>query len=92
MVGLMATGLFATATPASAETVQQDTPSPSAVCGYYETTATAWYEHCGSGRIWIEVDFSGLRGNELRCVGPGRTDLGGARAVNNAWYVGRTCN
>ncbi|MFE1400327.1 DUF6355 family natural product biosynthesis protein [Nocardiopsis dassonvillei] len=88
--GLMAAGLFA-ASPASAETSPQEAPAPTQVCGYYETAVTAWYNHCGNTNVWVYIDYTWPKGDRERCLPPGRSDIGGAREVTNAWYTGRTC-
>ncbi|WP_412566555.1 DUF6355 family natural product biosynthesis protein [Streptomyces chartreusis] len=64
-------------------------------CGWYtDWTATAWYNHCGTGKVVIYVDLLSVGGSSEgyeRCVGPGDTWLGSWPGVQGAWYVGRTC-
>ncbi|WP_073760408.1 DUF6355 family natural product biosynthesis protein [Streptomyces sp. CB03234] len=86
-VALSGTTLLAASPPAGAEgTVRK--------CGYYEDAVTAWYNHCTSdgSHIWVYIDRAWPYGDVERCLGPGITDIGGAREVNNAWYSGRLCN
>ncbi|POX57255.1 hypothetical protein C3489_00615 [Streptomyces sp. Ru71] len=71
----------ATATPAAADP-----------CGFYETSADAYYNHCTSdgSRVVIKVEAAWADDYE-RCVAPGRTWLGSASGIQGAHYVGRTC-
>jgi hypothetical protein len=68
------------------------TPSAADPCGFYETSADAYYNHCTSdgSRVVIKVRVAGASDYE-RCVGPGRTWLGSASKIQGAHYVGRTC-
>lgn len=61
------------------------------VCGYYEDSVTAWYNHCGDTHVLIYVDATWPRDDWYWCIGPGLWDIGGAGAVNNAWYAGQLC-
>jgi hypothetical protein len=85
-----------TPTNATASTVHNnghDTVLPSP-CGWYtDWTATAWYNHCGPGRVVIHVDVINAGGwpDYDKCVGPGDTWLGSWPNVQGAWYAGRTC-
>ncbi|MBW5425760.1 hypothetical protein GKQ77_30070 [Streptomyces sp. BG9H] len=70
------------------------TASPAAAnpCGFYETHADAYYNHCTSdgSRVVIHVRVA-LAPDYERCVAPGRTWLGSASKIQGAHYVGRTC-
>lgn len=57
-------------------------------CGYYETGDTAYYGHCGSNRIIIEIDLDWTTTERYQCVGPGETNLGSTDDIDYAHYVG----
>ncbi|WP_221352151.1 DUF6355 family natural product biosynthesis protein [Streptomyces beigongshangae] len=59
-------------------------------CGYYETSDTAYYGHCGSGSVIIEIDINWSYEEEYRCVGQGETTLGTASRIVYAHSIG-TC-
>ncbi|MFJ8085796.1 DUF6355 family natural product biosynthesis protein [Streptomyces sp. NPDC096205] len=67
-------------------------PAAADPCGFYETSADAYYNHCTSdgSRVVIKVEVALARDYE-RCVAPGRTWLGSAGEIQGAYYVGRTC-
>ncbi|MFI6033609.1 DUF6355 family natural product biosynthesis protein [Streptomyces sp. NPDC051315] len=67
-------------------------PAAADPCGYYETSADAFYNHCTSdgSRVVIKVEVAWGPDYE-RCVGPGRSWLGSAEKIQGAYYVGRTC-
>ncbi|GHC66139.1 DUF6355 family natural product biosynthesis protein [Streptomyces flavofungini] len=68
------------------------TPAAADPCGFYETSADAFYNHCTSdgSRVVIEVRVA-MAPDYERCVGPGKTWLGSASKIQGAHYVGRTC-
>ncbi|MFD0414579.1 DUF6355 family natural product biosynthesis protein [Streptomyces sp. NPDC127108] len=68
------------------------TPAAADPCGFYETSADAFYNHCTSdgSRVVIEVRVS-MAPDYERCVGPGKTWLGSASKIQGAHYVNRTC-
>ncbi|GGO45101.1 MULTISPECIES: DUF6355 family natural product biosynthesis protein [Streptomyces] len=90
---LVTTALAATAlafTSLGAVTVTA-TPAAADPCGFYETSADAFYNHCASDtRVVIHVRVA-LAPDYERCVGPGKTWLGSASKIQGAHYVGRTC-
>ncbi len=57
-------------------------------CGYYETGTEAFYGHCGTGRIMIEIDKDWTWNSDFLCVGPGETRLGSVDDYDNAWSIG----
>ncbi|MFD5269005.1 DUF6355 family natural product biosynthesis protein [Streptomyces sp. NPDC058335] len=57
-------------------------------CGYYEAGDYAYYGHCGSGNVIIEIDWDSSWEESWWCVGPGETQLGRAEDVDFAHYVG----
>jgi hypothetical protein len=67
-------------------------PAAADPCGFYETSADAYYNHCTSdgSHVVIKVQVA-LASDYERCVGPGRTWLGSASKIQGAYYVGRTC-
>lgn len=67
-------------------------PSAAAPCGFYKTSADAFYQHCTSdgSHVVIKVEVAHASDYE-RCVAPGRTWLGSASKIQGAHYVGRTC-
>jgi hypothetical protein len=68
------------------------TPAAADPCGFYETSADAFYRHCTSdgSHVVIKVEVAHAADYE-RCVAPGRTWLGSAAKIQGAHYVGRTC-
>lgn len=68
------------------------TPAAADPCGFYETSADAFYNHCTSdgSHIVIKVEVAHAADYE-RCVGPGNTWLGSASKIQGAHYVNRTC-
>lgn len=68
------------------------TPAAADPCGFYETSADAYYNHCtGDGsRVVIQVRVA-MAPDYEKCVGPGTTWLGSAGKIQGAHYVGRTC-
>ncbi|SDN55196.1 hypothetical protein SAMN04487981_105412 [Streptomyces sp. cf386] len=68
------------------------TPAAADPCGFYETSADAFYNHCTSdgSRVVIKVEVA-LAPDYERCVAPGKTWLGSADKIQGAYYVGRTC-
>ncbi|MGM1060909.1 DUF6355 family natural product biosynthesis protein [Saccharothrix sp. Mg75] len=66
-------------------------------CGWYAPNRNAYYVHCGSGRISINVEFWwGAGATRSICVWPGTTNLsthpslqGGL--ITYAYYNGRGC-
>ncbi|PAZ10068.1 hypothetical protein CLM62_42180 [Streptomyces sp. SA15] len=70
------------------------TASPAAAdpCGFFETSADAYYNHCTSdgSRVVIKVEVA-LAPDYERCVAPGKTWLGSASKIQGAYYIGRTC-
>jgi hypothetical protein len=81
---LVLTSLTAVTTHAS--------PAAADPCGFYETSADAFYNHCTSdgSRVVIQVEVA-LAPDYERCVAPGKTWLGSAAKIQGAYYVGRTC-
>ncbi|SBT90755.1 hypothetical protein GA0115233_10224 [Streptomyces sp. DI166] len=67
-------------------------PAAADPCGFYETHADAFYNHCTSdgSSVVIKVQVA-LAPDYERCVGPGRSWLGSASKIQGAYYVGRTC-
>jgi hypothetical protein len=67
-------------------------PAAADPCGFYKTSADAYYNHCTSdgSRVVIKVEVPFASDYE-RCVAPGRTWLGSASKIQGASYVGRTC-
>lgn len=63
-----------------------------ATCGYYSSGGYSYYNHCGSGNAYIQIDQ--VVGNYEQCVGPGTTLLrkndGGIYQITNAFYL-RSC-
>lgn len=57
-------------------------------CGYYEAGGTAYYGHCGTNRIIIEIDLDWTTTERYQCVGPGETNLGSTDDIDYAHYVG----
>ena len=43
-------------------------------CGFYQDPYYAYYNHCGSGNVKIQIDMN--FGNRTQCVSPGVTNLG----------------
>lgn len=70
----------------------QATPAAADPCGFFETSADAFYNHCTSdgSRVVIKVEVA-LAPDYERCVAPGKTWLGSADKIQGAYYVGRTC-
>lgn len=60
-------------------------------CGYYETQTDAYYGHCGSGWVKIQVDIDWWPTDIKRCVPPGETHLGATSEIDNAWAIPGTC-
>ena len=87
-LGVAAVGTAIVAAPASA--VPAADPAPQ--CGYYVSDGYSWYNHCGSGNAYIQIDQ--VLGHYEQCVGPGSTLLrkndGGLYAITNAFYL-RPC-
>ncbi|MEU5692376.1 DUF6355 family natural product biosynthesis protein [Actinosynnema sp. NPDC020468] len=88
-LGLVFTGVSAIASPAAqvGEVAGSATnallPNP---CGFWEDHTTAYYTHCGTNCIWIIVDYSSGPNEYKKIFGNGTVDIGGAAAVDNAWY------
>ncbi|MGY0236747.1 DUF6355 family natural product biosynthesis protein [Longispora urticae] len=76
--------------PTAAVAAPTDASAPASariqVCGFYETHSTAYYNHCGDAPIWIVVDYASGPNQYRQICGRGVTDIGGAGAVDNAWY------
>lgn len=60
-------------------------------CGYYETQTDAYYGHCGSTWVKIQVDIDWWPTDIKRCVRPGETHLGTTGEIDNAWAIPGTC-
>ncbi|MFC6091636.1 DUF6355 family natural product biosynthesis protein [Saccharothrix lopnurensis] len=66
-------------------------------CGWHALNANAYYIHCGSGRISINVEFWwGVGATRSICVWPGKTLLSSHPALQGgmityAYYNGRGC-
>lgn len=60
-------------------------------CGYYETQTDAYYGHCGSTWVKIQVDIDWWPTDIKRCVPPGETHLGTTDGIDNAWAIPGTC-
>jgi hypothetical protein len=67
-------------------------PARATPCGFYETSADAFYNHCSSdgSNIVIKVEVAWAPDYE-RCVAPGRSWLGSADKIQGAYYTGRGC-
>ncbi|MEU4803203.1 DUF6355 family natural product biosynthesis protein [Actinosynnema sp. NPDC023587] len=90
-VGFAALGLVFTAVPAIATPVTETGAVTSEVkgvdaCGFWENHSTAYYTHCSTNCIWIVVDYSSGPNQYKQIPGYGDHDIGGAGAVDNAWY------
>jgi hypothetical protein len=60
---------------------------PANPCGFYKTSVTAFYNHCGPTQVRIHMDeYKGKTDN--MCVQPGDHPIGEASAVENAYYIG----
>lgn len=57
-------------------------------CGYYETQTVAYYSHCGTGHVKIEVDLSWTRREVYWCLPPGEHRIGPADEIDNAYAIG----
>ncbi|WP_413755251.1 DUF6355 family natural product biosynthesis protein [Streptomyces sp. MMBL 11-3] len=57
-------------------------------CGYYETSDTAYYGHCGSRNAIIEIDLDWTTTERYQCVPPGETNLGSTDDIDYAHYIG----
>ncbi|MFI5554655.1 DUF6355 family natural product biosynthesis protein [Streptomyces sp. NPDC051738] len=68
------------------------TPAAADPCGFFETSADAFYNHCTSdgSRVVIKVEVA-LAPDYERCVAPGKTWLGSASKIQGAHYLNRTC-
>ncbi|TDC77558.1 DUF6355 family natural product biosynthesis protein [Streptomyces hainanensis] len=85
--------LLVTAAVAACTLPITPTSAAAQACGYWQTSADAYYTHCDNGsgsRVIINVDTVWASDYE-KCVGPGDTHLGSTSDVRGAWYVGRTC-
>lgn len=73
-------------------TAASASPAAADPCGFYRTSADAFYNHCTAdgSRVVIKVDAAWADDYEL-CVGPGRSWLGSAGKIRGAHYAGRTC-
>lgn len=72
----------AAAVPAVAESTIRDSP-----CGFYKTSNSAFYNHCGQTRVLIHLDeYNGK--TSQKCVQPGETYLGRSSDVENAYHIG----
>ncbi|MEE1929630.1 DUF6355 family natural product biosynthesis protein [Streptomyces sp. TRM 70351] len=79
------------ATAHAGTTAQPPAPAGAEACGYWQTSADAWYNHCAKDtRVVINVDVK-WASDYTKCVGPGNTYLGSTSSIRGAWYVGRTC-
>ncbi|MFB9904293.1 DUF6355 family natural product biosynthesis protein [Allokutzneria oryzae] len=90
-VAAMAAAMSLTALPASGAPVGDVAKLEK--CGFDRKgtpAVQAWYNHCGSGSVWIQVDHF-VGDNTFQCVGPGLTLLGVWPDVYDAWYDNRTC-
>ncbi|MFJ8046963.1 DUF6355 family natural product biosynthesis protein [Streptomyces luteogriseus] len=80
--GLLSLGTSTVATAApSGDTSAQ-------ACGYYETSDSAYYGHCGGGKVIIKIDLDWTTDVRYSCVGPGETYLGSTDDIDYAVYVG----
>ncbi|WP_086825079.1 DUF6355 family natural product biosynthesis protein [Allokutzneria sp. NRRL B-24872] len=79
-------GLVNTGSAAASEAQGEKFP-----CGFYTNWANwAYYGHCGSG--WVEIEVKRLISpNDRRCVGPGTTHVGYHPGTTNAVYTRKTC-
>ena len=70
---------------------QAGTASPSSVhtCGFYVSSATAWYNHCGTTNVLVRVDVAGGGTGNDYCaiVHPGLNALGASGQILNAYYL-----
>jgi hypothetical protein len=57
-------------------------------CGYYEAGGIAYYGHCGTGSVIIEIDIDWDTDEVYRCVGQGETRLGTTSEIDYAHSVG----
>ncbi|MGI5193424.1 DUF6355 family natural product biosynthesis protein [Streptomyces sp. CA-288835] len=80
--------LSAGANTAAAATPPGDTSARA--CGYYETRDTAYYGHCGRGKVIIKIELDWTTDVRYWCVGPGERRLGSTDDIDYAVYVG-TC-
>lgn len=53
-------------------------------CGYYHSTTTLYYNHCGSGSVIVEVKNQFDVVNRTVCVSPGETSLGAYGRTNHS--------
>lgn len=67
VVAMLGGMLAITAGTASAATAGAAGPHIMA-CGYYETATDAYYGHCGSTQVMIQVDIDWWPTDILRCV------------------------
>ncbi|MEU3937692.1 DUF6355 family natural product biosynthesis protein [Streptomyces sp. NPDC029044] len=80
--GLLSLGTSTVATAApSGDTSAQ-------ACGYYETSDSAYYGHCGSGRVIIKIELDWTTDVRYECVPDGETYLGSTDDIDYAVYVG----
>ncbi|TDP97761.1 hypothetical protein EV186_103727 [Labedaea rhizosphaerae] len=72
-------------------TAQAGPASPSSVqtCGFYVSSATAWYNHCGTTNVLVRVDVAGGGSGNDYCaiVHPGLNPLGASGQILNAYYL-----
>lgn len=65
-----------------------------APCGFYTEMGRHLYNHCGTGSVQINIHWDNFLGpdrNEVRCVGPGITQIGvptPSNLIDAAWYIG----
>lgn len=91
IAGATVLALMATTGPADAAT-QASEQALAKPCGYSESGAFAWYNHCTTDGSRIQIRLDAVAGFDTnRCVDPGETRLGWAFEYRNAWYTGRLC-
>lgn len=65
--------------------------TPHAICGYYETTSSAYYNHCGPRSVWVYIKYWGDLTTDKKCLSPGEHLLGPSEDVNYARSDGAAC-
>ncbi|MFI0514477.1 hypothetical protein RKD19_005489 [Streptomyces canus] len=86
--------LAGTALAGSAQAAPEGKPAAERgikACGYYETQTDAYYGHCGTTWVKIQVDIDWWPTDIKRCVPPGETHLGTTDEIDNAWAIEGTC-
>lgn len=73
----------------NAESAGEPTDARTMACGFYETSSTAYYGHCGKTTVVIRIEHHNpFTKDWYWCVGPGETRLGTAAGIKYAVYSG----